>query len=128
MNMKELCQICEISEDTIRYYEKIGITPPIKRNTSGIRTFDEEDIRWIEFVKQMRRADIPIKMLTEYLALFRQGNQTIEKRKALLRNQIEEVETRIVAMNQGLERLKYKLNNYENHTFPAEQALKKFEE
>lgn len=81
MNMKELCQICEISADTIRYYEKIGIIPPIKRNTSGIRTFDEEDIRWIEFVKQMRRADIPIKMLTEYLALFRQGIKRLRNAK-----------------------------------------------
>ena len=61
MTIAEVSEKYDISSDTIRYYERIGLIPKIKRNKSGIRNFDEEDCRWIEFIKCMRGAGIPIR-------------------------------------------------------------------
>jgi DNA-binding transcriptional MerR regulator len=59
-------------------------TPSVKRDSSGIRDYTEEDCRWIEFIKCMRNAGLPIEVLIEYVELFQKGDETIEARKSLL--------------------------------------------
>lgn len=124
MNIKEVSHHCDVTADTIRYYEKIGIIPNVKRNQQGIRVFDEEDIRWIIFAKQMRHAGLPIKELVTYLTLFQAGDETIPERKKILREQIIQTEHKISEMQKALNRLKYKLENYDNHMYQAENHLK----
>ena len=70
MTITEVSKKCDISADTIRYYEKIGLIPPINRNKNGIRNFTEEDCKWIEFAKCMRNAGLSIDALSQYLVLF----------------------------------------------------------
>ncbi|MDR2393253.1 MAG: MerR family transcriptional regulator [Treponema sp.] len=59
--------------DTRRYYERIGLFPPVMRNRSGIRNYSETDCLWIGFIKGMRAAGIPVGVLLEYVSLFQQG-------------------------------------------------------
>ena len=125
MNIKKASEICETTIDTIRYYEKVGVIPAIKRNDKGIRIFDDEDIRWILFVKQMRNAGLPIKTLSLYMELFQQGDETISQRKDLLKEQISKTENKMKQMEEALERLRFKFDNYDIHTYKAEQKLKK---
>lgn len=80
MNIKQASEISGISADTIRYYERIGIIPAIKRSTSGIRNFDDEDLKWLQFSRQMRTAGVSIEALIEYIQLFQMGDQTIDAR------------------------------------------------
>ncbi len=91
MTIKEVSKQFNISSDTLRYYEKIGLIPPVKRNKGGIRNYEETDIKWIEFIKCMRSAGLTIEVLIEYVELCMQGNKTIEARKkglsVLRRNQ-----------------------------------------
>jgi DNA-binding transcriptional MerR regulator len=84
MNIAEVSEKYSISQDTLRYYERIGLIPPVNRNKSGIRDYTEEDCRWVEFIKCMRGAGLPIEALIEYVTLFQQGDETIEARKELL--------------------------------------------
>ncbi|UOQ85253.1 MerR family transcriptional regulator [Gracilibacillus salinarum] len=126
MNMKEASNRTNVSADTIRYYERIGLIPPIKRNKNGVRMIDEEDIRWIEFSRQMRSAGLSIESLIEYLALFRSGDDTISTRVELLKDQREELQYRMNQIKNALERLDYKINNYQSHVVPKEKELKDF--
>lgn len=84
MTSKEVCIKLGISHDTLRYYERIGLLPMIKRDKKGYRQFDENDCKLISFIKCMRGAGISIKVLMEYFELFRQGDKTITARKELL--------------------------------------------
>ena len=70
MTITEISQRFGITTDTIRYYEKIKLIPPIKRNSNGIRNFTEEDCNWVYFIKQLRSAGISIETLVEYVSLF----------------------------------------------------------
>lgn len=92
MNIKQASQVSGVSADTIRYYEKIGLIHPVKRLDNGNRSFDEEDLKWIGFAKQMRSAGMSITVLTKYLELFREGEQTVPDRKLLLKSQIKELQ------------------------------------
>ena len=125
MTIAEVSRKYDISPDTLRYYERIGLIPPVPRNKSGIRDYGEESCNWIELMKCMRQAGVQIEALIEYVALFQQGDSTIGARKALLIEQRNQLLRRMQAMQESLDRLNYKIQNYERSIVPAEQRLQR---
>ncbi|HSJ87204.1 MAG TPA: MerR family transcriptional regulator, partial [Anaerolineales bacterium] len=89
MKIAEVSEQFDLSTDTLRYYERVGLIPPVHRNESGIRDYNELDLRRVDFIKCMRSAGLPIEVLIEYVALVRQGDKTIEARKDILKEQRE---------------------------------------
>jgi len=83
MTISQVSQKYDITADTLRYYERIGLIPHVPRNKSGIRDYDEESCRWIELMKCMRKAGVQIEALIEYVALFQKGDDTLEARKQI---------------------------------------------
>jgi len=116
-----------LAADTLRYYERIGLIPHVPRNSSGIRDYDEESRRWIEFVKCMRSAGIPIETLIEYVGLCRQGEHTVEARKDLLIEERRRLAERIAEMQETLARLDGKIEGYENCLAAKERELRGLE-
>ncbi len=125
MTITEVSKKYDLSQDTLRYYERIGLIPSVNRKKSGIRDYTEEDCRWIEFIKCMRNAGLPIEVLIEYFRLFQQGDATIEARKELLTEQRKQLISRIKDMQETLERLNYKIDSYEQAVVIKENELKK---
>ena len=123
MTISEVSKKNEISADTLRYYERIGLLPPVPRTKSGLRNYDDESCGWIEFIKCMRSAGLPIEVLIEYVSLFRQGDETVSVRKDILVEQREIIHKKIVEMQKTLERLDYKISLYENKSFECEEKL-----
>jgi len=129
MNIKAVSEKTGVTADTIRYYERIGLIPPVKRNKNGVRDFDDEDIRWIEFSRQMRKAELSIEALIEYIEMFKDGDDsTIPARVEILSNERDELQKRIDLMQSAIERLNFKINNYESHVVPVEKGLRGFDE
>lgn len=114
MTITEVSKKFDLTQDTLRYYERIGLIPTVNRNKSGVRDYTEEDCRWVEFIKCMRGAGLPIEVLIEYVALFQQGDETVELRKELLVEQRKELIERMEDMKKTLERLDYKIQLYED--------------
>ncbi|MBP1039731.1 MerR family transcriptional regulator [Vagococcus sp. BWB3-3] len=127
MNISAVSKATEVSADTIRYYERIGLIPPVKRNNSGVRVFTEEDVKWLTFSRQMRRAGMSIEALIEYLTLFREGQETVPARIDLLKEQEQVLQEKVELMQEALERLRFKIDNYGSHMIPREQSLKDFD-
>ena len=123
MTIGEAAQKYDLSVETLRYYERIGLIPPVPRTQSGLRDYDEESCNWVEFIKCMRNAGVAVETLIEYVALFRQGESTREQRKQLLMEQRQRLCSRIHEMEQTLQRLDAKIENYENWVVPAERRL-----
>ena len=73
MTISEVSREYAITADTLRYYERIGLLPAIRRSSSGIRDYSEADCKTISFVKCMRSAGVQIEALTEYMTLLRMG-------------------------------------------------------
>jgi transcriptional regulator, MerR family len=127
MTIGEVSEKFDISQDTLRYYERIGLIPRVNRNKGGIRDYTEEDCRWIEFIKCMRSAGVQVEALIEYVMLFQQGDATIEARKQILIEQREQLLARIEEMQKALERLNFKIEEYKTKIVPAENKLKRTE-
>lgn len=126
MTISEIAKKYDLTPDTLRYYERIGLIPPVPRNASGLRDYDEESCGWIEFIKCMRSAGLPIEVLIEYVQLFRKGDSTVNARKEILIEQREILRAKIDELQKTLARLDHKIELYENGQMKkCEEKLKK---
>lgn len=111
MTIKEVSEKFNISQDTLRFYEKEGLIQNVPRK-NGIRNYGQKEIDSISFVICMRSAGLSIEVLREYLTLCKQGDSTIEQRKALLIKQREILKSKIDDMQNAYEKLNYKIDVY----------------
>ena len=127
MTIAEASKKYDISADTLRYYERIGLIPPVPRTKSGIRDYDEASCGWIQLMKCMRKAGVQIEALIEYVALYQQGEETACARKAILEEQREQLRMRLEEMQESLHLLDKKIQHYEESVCAAEENLRKIE-
>ena len=113
MTITEVGRRYGLSADTLRYYERVGLIPPVPRTRGGARDYDEASLGWVELIKCMRSAGVGIEALTEYCRLFQQGEETMEARKALLIEQRRQLLERMEDMRRSLDRLDQKIEKYE---------------
>ena len=125
MTIAQVCKKYDISADTLRYYERIGLIPTVPRTAGGIRDYDEVSCGWISLMKCMRSAGVQIEALIEYVALFQQGDGTLDARKALLSEQREKLRERMADMQRSLDLLNDKIDRYEQGLMTAEQVLRR---
>lgn len=123
MTIAEVAERFDLSADTLRYYERVGLIPKVARTAGGIRDYREGDLKWVEFIKCMRGAGISIEALTEYVALFQMGRASIGARKALLAEQRRQIQSRIEALQAALARLDRKMDGYEERMLRIEENL-----
>ena len=123
MKIMEVSEQFGLSSDTLRYYERIGLIPPVNRNGSGIRDYNELDLRRVEFIKCMRSAGLPVEVLIEYVGLVQQGDKTIEARKEILKEQRELLVARMKEMQKTLNILNHKIEVYENAVLTKEKGI-----
>lgn len=113
MTIKEVCEKFDITADTLRYYERVGVIPEVTRTKGGIRDFSEEDIKWVENAVCMRSAGVPVEMLIEYVRLFQEGDSTITARRDLLMEARVEVQKQLDKYQATMDKLNYKISRYE---------------
>ena len=123
MKIAEVSERYNISTDTLRYYERIGLIRPVNRNASGIRDYNELDLRRVDFIKCMRSAGLPVEVLIEYVGLVQQGDKTIKARKEILKDQRELLAARMKEMQKTLDILDHKIEVYENAVLKKEKRI-----
>jgi DNA-binding transcriptional MerR regulator len=121
LTISEVAKKYDLTPDTLRYYERVGLLPNVSRTPGGIRDYSEDDCRWVEYIKCMRSAGVSVETLIEYVKLFNEGAETIQARKKLLLEQREQIVTRINEMNDVLARLDWKLDGYEERMLKFEE-------
>ena len=125
MTIAEVSRKYDISADTLRYYERIGLIPPVPRTRGGLRDYGEESCGWIQLMECMRAAGVQIEALIEYVDLFQQGDATLDARKALLVEQRDQLVSRMAEMQASLDLLNQKIDRYEQGMMTAEQQLRR---
>lgn len=101
-----------ISEETLRYYERVGAIPPVTRTPGGTRDYQEKDLGWVELAVCMRGAGLPVEVIVEYNRLFLLGDETIPARLALLEKQMEALRKQEEQLQATMKRLDYKIARY----------------
>lgn len=125
MTIKEVSEKYGLSQDTLRYYEKVGIIKPVPRK-NGIRQYGPQELANIEFVQCMRSAGVSVEVLIKYIKLFDQEG-TEKARKQLLIDEREKLKSKIADMNAALEKLNYKIDVYYKEIVKKEKIFFKGE-
>lgn len=113
LSIAEVSQQFDISATTLRYYERIGLMDPVKKNGSGHRYYTEHDLRRIRFIKCMRTSGMTVEQIKKYVDLFHEGEQTIPQRKELLIEQLANLNQQVDELKTVIHYLENKIDNYE---------------
>lgn len=124
MTIGEVSKNYDISIPTLRYYERIGLIPSVKRNESGVRQYTPTDCEWVYFIKCMRASGMSVELLIEYVTLFQQGDGTKDTRKTLLLEQREVIHSKIAELQDIMGRLDRKISEYDSQLTSFEEKLR----
>ena len=112
MTIAQVSKKYGLTQDTLRYYERVGMIPPVHRSESGQRDYTEADCGWVEQAKCMRSAGLPVEAIIEYVRLAQQGDATIPERHKLLVDQRKKLDEQLLAIQNTMARLDYKISRY----------------
>ena len=113
MTIKQVCKRYGLTQDTLRYYEKIGVIPPVHRSASGIRDYDEHDLGWVENAVCLRSAGVPVESIAEYVKLYQAGDETFAARRDLLSHVLADLTEQRSQLDAAIQKLTYKVSRYE---------------
>ena len=116
----EISKMFQLPISTLRYYDKEGLFPHLKR-VNGVRQFSESEIETLRVIDCLKRSGLEIKDIKEYMALCSLGNTTLKQRKAIFEKQKEEVLQEMEKLQKVLSMLNYKCWYYD-------QAIEKNDE
>ncbi|WP_079914884.1 MerR family transcriptional regulator [Paenibacillus sp. 32352] len=111
--IKEISKETGISPYTLRYYEREGILPHVKRDSSGNRSYDEESMEWLNFILALRATGMPLAEIKRYVDLYQEGESTLKIRKQMMLKHKEKVEKDLSETIKYLEQINYKLALYD---------------
>ncbi|MBC1244851.1 MerR family transcriptional regulator [Listeria welshimeri] len=117
MNIKQAADMFDLTVDTLRYYERVGVIPPVHRNESGYRDYKTSDLNWVYLVKNLRNAGLSVESLIEFatLAQLRETQDVEAAQKQVLIDQLKELDEKLAEMKRVRNLLVYKIDSYDNH-------------
>ncbi|MBR4682683.1 MAG: MerR family transcriptional regulator [Elusimicrobiaceae bacterium] len=124
MTISQVSKRCNISPDTLRYYEKEGLLSGVGRTEGGVRNYTEQDCKQIEFIKCMRGAGLSVAVLKQYFELFKRGKRTLKARRDLLATERKSLQVRLTELQNTLSRLDYKISVYDKALKSKTKELK----
>lgn len=116
----EISKMFQLPISTLRYYDKEGLFPHLKR-VNGVRQFSESEIETLRVIDCLKRSSLEIKDIKEYMSLCSLGNTTLKQRKEIFEKQKEEVLQEMEKLQKVLSMLNYKCWYYD-------QAIEKNDE
>ncbi|WP_235950253.1 MerR family transcriptional regulator [Paenibacillus apii] len=108
----QVAEKSNLSIHTLRYYEKEGILPFIKRNESGIRIYEDEHIEWLNFICCLRDTGMSISQLKEFVELTVKGDATIEERIQMLELQKKTIQDQVNTLMSYIGMIDFKIGMY----------------
>lgn len=129
MSRLTITQVSEkygINANTLRYYERIGLLPPVPRQKNGNRYYDDGIQGWIEMIVCLRHSGVPIEALYDYVEMVRDGDHTLAARQALLEEQEQELVAQQASLQRSIDRLRHKISLYKSGAIKANKSY--FEE
>jgi DNA-binding transcriptional MerR regulator len=104
---------CGLSQHTLRWYERIGLLPPIERGSDGRRRFSDRDLDWLSTMTKLRATGMPVRDMQRYAELVRSGAGQAERIELLERHR-EQVRRAIASQRECLKLLDAKITHYGN--------------
>lgn len=115
MNSKKVSELLDVSIDTLRYYERVGVIPPVSRDKNGYRNYQDNDLNWIFLAKSLRNAGMSVESMIEFATLAQSKDDVTAAQKEVLHEQLEQLDAKFAELEKTRNLLKYKITTYDEH-------------
>lgn len=102
-----------LTAHTLRYYEKEGLLPFVRKNSSGLRVFTDNDLGWLSMIECLKETGMSLKGIKQYIDWFTEGDSTLPQRLEMFRGQKEKIEKQIALYKKHLAKIEYKIKLYD---------------
>lgn len=109
----EVAQLTGLTTYTLRYYEKEGLLPSIRKNSSGVRRYNEQDLAVLEVLECLKSMGLPLREIKKYLDLRQKGDETLYDRLQIFLRHKKRIEDQMEALKSGLEKINFKIKYFE---------------
>lgn len=121
--VSEIAKLMNVSPSTLRFYDKEGLLPFVKRSSGGTRIFTEHDITWLRLITCLKAAGMPIREIRRYIELTTSGKDTLSERLQMFLDQRQRIQEQIAQLQQTLETVEYKCWYYETAIACGDEAI-----
>ena len=97
-----------LTAHTLRYYDKEGLLPFVRKGSSGARVFEDEDVDWLIIIECLKGTGMQLKDIKKYMDLCQQGDATVGERLELFKRQKEKLEQQMAVFRQYMEKIDFK--------------------
>ena len=98
-----------LTAHTLRYYDKEGLLPFVRKGSSGARVFEDEDVDWLIIIECLKGTGMQLKDIKKYMDLCQQGDATVGERLELFKRQKEKLEQQMAVFRQYMEKIDFKI-------------------
>lgn len=119
----QAAQMTGLTAHTLRYYEKEGLLPFVKKSGSGLRVFSDNDIGWLQMIECLKGVGMPLKGIKQYIDWFIEGDSTLEKRLQMFKEQKASLEAQMAQLQKHMNKINYKINLYSKAVEKGSLAL-----
>ncbi len=112
-SIREISQRLGIAPSALRYYEKEGILPVLKRSDTGVRQFSDIDLEWLIIIDSLKKTGMPLKRIKEFVAMFEEGKPTNRRRLEIIQRHKEVIKKQVEELNEILRVLEFKEKHYQ---------------
>ncbi len=104
----EMAKRLGVAPSTLRFYDKEGLLPFVERSNGGVRVFKEADYEWLMIIECLKKTGMPLRDIKVFIEMAIEGDDTIDKRLALIRNQKASIERQIAELSEIQKVLEFK--------------------
>lgn len=123
MTIKDFAARTGLSADTLRYYERMGIMPPVPRTAGGVRVYDESFVLWIDFIQTLKNSGMSLEAIADYIRLAKLGEETCQQRRNMLVEARELLLQKIEALQLMARHADSQLRSYDTVLRPQTDSL-----
>lgn len=98
MRIGEVASRAGVNVETLRYYERRGLLREPDRRPSGYRSYGEESVRVVRFIKRAQVLGFTLNDIDDLLRLAGHGRQSCQEVRALATAKIEDMDRRIATL------------------------------
>lgn len=109
----EVANMFNIPTSTLRYYDREGLSPHVKRSNGGIRVFSDVEVETLKVIECLKSTGMEIKDIKQFLDWCLEGESTLQKRRDMFYERRKIVEKQMEAIQKTMEIIQYKCWYYE---------------
>lgn len=113
MRISQIAAQTGLTIDTIRYYERVGLCPPIHKGGDGVRAYTLENLGWLTLLASLRETGMPLKEMAEFARLYQAGDTTVAQRKVMLQAHATRLQDKHAALAKCEALLALKIERYD---------------